>query len=86
MAADHCQGFAAGGIWVVDLLKVIDHCPQENSIAYISEMSRGGRGLPRNVVVDLAKSDPSLPLYALGSLATTFTATFWWRSAVASQM
>ncbi len=66
MTADHRQGIACGGIWVVDLVKVIDHYPQENSIAYISEMSRGGGGCGHNVVISLAKFDASLPLYALG--------------------
>jgi len=59
-------GIACGGIWVVDLVKVIDLYPQENSIAYISEMSRGGGGLGHNVVISLAKFDAELPLYALG--------------------
>ena len=66
MTTDHRQGIACGGIWVVDLVKVIDHYPQENSIAYISEMSRGGGGCGHNVVIDLAKFDANLPLYALG--------------------
>lgn len=56
----------AGGNWVVDLVKVIDHYPLENSIAYISEISRGGGGLAHNVVINLAKFDAGLPLYALG--------------------
>ena len=64
---DHpMAGIACGGIWVVDLLKVIDLYPQENTIAYISEISRGGGGLGHNVIIDLAKFDPNLPLYALG--------------------
>ncbi len=64
MTADQRQGIACGGIWVVDLVKVIDHFPQENSIAYISEMTRGGGGLGHNVVISLAKFDASLPLYS----------------------
>jgi len=66
MTADHRQGIACGGIWVVDLVKVIDRYPQENSIAYISEASRGGGGCAHNVVINLAKFDTGLPLYALG--------------------
>jgi len=66
MTVDARQGIACGGIWVVDLVKVIDHYPQENSIAYISEMSRGGGGCAHNVVVNLAKFDASLPLHAVG--------------------
>lgn len=59
-------GIACGGIWVVDLVKVIDRYPQENSIAYISAMSRGGGGCAHNVVINLARFDASLPLFALG--------------------
>ena len=59
-------GIACGGIWVVDLVKVIDHYPQENTIAYITETSRGGGGCAHNVIMNLAKFDSSLPLYALG--------------------
>jgi sugar/nucleoside kinase (ribokinase family) len=66
MTGDHSQGIACGGLWVVDTVKVIDHYPQENSIAYIYEVSRGGGGLGHNVVIDLAKFDPNLPLHALG--------------------
>jgi len=66
MATNQRQGIACGGVWVVDTVKVIDHYPPENSIAYITEMSRGGGGLAHNVVIDLATFDASLPLHALG--------------------
>ena len=66
MTADQRQGIACGGIWVVDLVKVISHYPQENTIAYITETSRGGGGCAHNVIMNLAKFDASLPLYALG--------------------
>jgi len=66
MNGDHRQGIACGGIWVVDLVKVIDHYPPENTIVYISEVTRGGGGLAHNVIIDLATFDPNLPLYALG--------------------
>lgn len=63
---DPKRGIACGGNWVVDLVKVIGHYPQENSIAYISEVSQGGGGLAHNVIIDLAKFDAALPLYAVG--------------------
>ncbi len=68
MTSDQRHGIACGGVWVVDTVKVIDHYPQENSIAYVSEMTRGGGGLAHNVVIDLAAFDSSLPLHALGLL------------------
>ncbi len=68
MTADQRTGIACGGNWVVDLVKVIGHYPQENSIAYITEESRGGGGLGHNVTINLARFDASLPLHALGIL------------------
>jgi sugar/nucleoside kinase (ribokinase family) len=61
-------GIACGGIWVVDLVKVIDQYPPENSIAHVSAMSQGGGGCAHNVVINLAKFDDRLPLYAVGLL------------------
>jgi sugar/nucleoside kinase (ribokinase family) len=66
MTSDQRQGIACGGVWVLDTVKVIDHYPPENSIAYVSEMSKGGGGLAHNVVIDLASFDRALPLHALG--------------------
>jgi sugar/nucleoside kinase (ribokinase family) len=66
MTAQQRAGIACGGIWVVDTVKVIDRYPQENSIAYISETSRGGGGGGHNVLISLARFDSSLPLFALG--------------------
>jgi sugar/nucleoside kinase (ribokinase family) len=66
MTADERKGIACGGNWTVDLLKVIGHYPQENTIAYISEVSRGGGGCGHNVVINLARFDGSLPIYAIG--------------------
>jgi sugar/nucleoside kinase (ribokinase family) len=60
------QGIACGGFWSVDVIKVIDHYPPENSIAYISSMFRAGGGCSHNTLMNLAKFDSALPLYALG--------------------
>ena len=70
MTEDNRQGIACGGIWVVDNVKVIDHYPPENSIAYITELSQGGGGAGHNVVIDLARFDANLPLYAVGLLGS----------------
>ncbi|MFZ0963714.1 MAG: carbohydrate kinase family protein [Terriglobia bacterium] len=66
MIADQRQGIACGGIWVVDLVKVIDFYPPENSIARISAISQGGGGCAHNVTLNLAKFDAGLPVYAVG--------------------
>jgi sugar/nucleoside kinase (ribokinase family) len=66
MTTDQREGIACGGVWVLDTVKVIEHYPPENSIAYVSEMSKGGGGLAHNVVINLASFDRALPLHALG--------------------
>jgi sugar/nucleoside kinase (ribokinase family) len=60
------KGLACGGNWTLDLVKVIDHYPPENSIANITAESRGGGGCAFNVTLNLAIFDNSLELYALG--------------------
>ena len=68
MTTDDRQGIACGGNWTVDQLKVIGVYPQENSITHISEVSQGGGGCGHNVVINLARFDASLPIYAVGVL------------------
>lgn len=60
------RGIACGGHWVVDRTKVIDHFPEENSLAMIEDETVGGGGCAYNVIIDLAKFDPELPLLAAG--------------------
>jgi sugar/nucleoside kinase (ribokinase family) len=60
------KGLACAGNWTLDLVKVIDHYPPENSIANITAESMGGGGCAFNVTLNLAIFDNSLELYALG--------------------
>ncbi len=66
MAPESRKGIACGGNWIIDLVKVIDHYPPENSITYISAESMGGGGCAYNVIINLAKFDRGIDLYALG--------------------
>ncbi len=66
MAADSRKGIACAGNWIVDLVKVIDFYPPENTLANILSESQGGGGCAHNVTLNLAKFDASLELYALG--------------------
>lgn len=66
MTADNSKGIACGGNWIVDLVKVVDVYPLEESIASISAESMGGGGCAHNVTINLAKFDASPPLYAIG--------------------
>lgn len=66
MAGNKRKGIACGGNWIVDLVKVIDAYPLENSLANISAESMGGGGCAYNVTINLAKFDDKIDLHALG--------------------
>jgi sugar/nucleoside kinase (ribokinase family) len=66
MCADQRKGIACAGNWIIDLVKVIDFYPPENTLANIILESQGGGGCAHNVTLNLARFDASLDLYALG--------------------
>jgi sugar/nucleoside kinase (ribokinase family) len=66
MAAENRKGIACGGNWIVDLVKVVDFYPCENALANILAESVGGGGCAHNVVINLAKFDETIELYAVG--------------------
>jgi sugar/nucleoside kinase (ribokinase family) len=66
MTAEPREAIACAGNWTLDLVKVIDSYPPENSIANIAAESMGGGGCAFNVTLNLAKFDRGLELYALG--------------------
>jgi sugar/nucleoside kinase (ribokinase family) len=68
MSSQPREGIACGGNWTVDLIKVIDYYPQENTLSFISGVSQGGGGCGHNVVISLARFDAGLPIYAVGLL------------------
>jgi len=66
MTTELRKGIACAGNWILDLVKVIDQYPPQNSIADISAESMGGGGCSFNVTLNLAKFDSRLDVYALG--------------------
>lgn len=60
------RGIACAGNWIIDHTKLIDHYPPENSVADILGEARGSGGCAYNVIINLARFDPELPLTALG--------------------
>jgi sugar/nucleoside kinase (ribokinase family) len=60
------EGFACAGNWIIDHVRVIDHYPNEEGLAYIREESKSTGGGAYNVIFDLRAIDPELPLYAIG--------------------
>ena len=59
-------GLLAGGNWIIDQVKLIDVYPQAGNLGNILSQSQGTGGGPYNVLLDLAKSGVSFPLYGAG--------------------
>lgn len=62
----HREGFACVGNWIIDHVRLIDHYPGEEGLAFIREESRSTGGCAYNVICDLRAIDPELPLHAIG--------------------
>src|SRR2546425_116780 len=60
------KGIACGGNWIVGHVKVVDVYPNEYSFANILSESKGAGGCAYNVIINLAKFDPTIKLYGLG--------------------
>jgi hypothetical protein len=39
----HREGFACAGNWVIDHVRLIDHYPNEEELAFIREIQKHGR-------------------------------------------
>ena len=67
----HKKGIAVAGNMIVDVLYPIVGHPKPGELTTITEgISRSSGGALCNVIVDLAKLDPQLPLTALGRIGT----------------
>jgi sugar/nucleoside kinase (ribokinase family) len=60
------SGLIAGGNWIIDRVKVIDHWPAEDSLANVLALSLANGGGPYNVLKDLAKLGAPFPLEGIG--------------------
>ncbi|MFN3487366.1 MAG: carbohydrate kinase family protein, partial [Planctomycetota bacterium] len=60
------RGIAAAGNWIVDRVKIIDAWPQEERLAQVLSVTRGGGGGAHNVLVDLARMKAPFPLVGIG--------------------
>ncbi|MDQ3388059.1 MAG: carbohydrate kinase family protein [Gemmatimonadota bacterium] len=65
MNPERC-GVLAGGNWILDRIKVIDHYPAEDGLARILAESLGNGGSPYNLLKDLAKLGAPFPLAGVG--------------------
>ncbi len=65
------KGIAVAGNMIVDILYPIQGLPKAGELTTITEgISRASGGAVCNVIMDLAKLDPALPLQALGCVGT----------------
>jgi len=59
-------GITAGGNWIVDRIKTVDHLPERGMLASILGESRSTGGGPANVLADLARLGCDFPLAGVG--------------------
>lgn len=60
------KGIIAAGNMLVDHVRTISEWPEQGRLAYIESQANCVGGSPLNVLMDLAKLNPSLPLAAIG--------------------
>jgi len=60
------HGIASAGNWILDITKIIDVYPEQDTLSNISGQSSNNGGAPYNVLKDLARLKAPFPLYALG--------------------
>ena len=66
--AENKAGILIAGTMLTDNIKIIDRYPAIGMLSNIGELSMAVGGCVPNTVIDLAKIDPSLPLYAAGRI------------------
>ncbi|MFW6107587.1 MAG: carbohydrate kinase family protein [bacterium] len=59
-------GIAAGGNWIVDIVKDVDHLPGRGMLGSIVSQSSSTGGAAANVLLDLARMEAGFPLVGLG--------------------
>ena len=63
---NHRSGILCAGCWTLDQIRIVDHWPDEETLAYIVRTDKQGGGSAHNVGINLKKMDTSLPVYAAG--------------------
>jgi len=67
------KGVFAGGNFIVDLAKVIDIWPEQDTLASILSESMSNGGGPYNTLKDLSRLSPGMPLQACGLIGNDYT-------------
>ena len=69
-------GLVAAGNFLVDYVKVIDHWPEQDTLANVLHQTRANGGGPYNVLVNLSRLGARFPLRAVGLLGDDANADF----------
>ncbi len=64
------RGILAGGNFIVDRVKQIDCYPEQDQLALIRSETLGNGGGPYNLLKDLARIAPTIPLEGIGLIGT----------------
>ncbi|NLK27122.1 MAG: hypothetical protein GX306_02075 [Clostridiales bacterium] len=62
------KGIAIAGTIAVDYHKIIDHYAEKGMLCNILEVAKGVGGCVTNTIINLAKIDSTIPLYAYGGV------------------
>ncbi|WP_426350426.1 carbohydrate kinase family protein [Alloiococcus sp. CFN-8] len=62
------RGISIAGTMTVDYYKVVEEYPKKGMLSYIKKVSRSVGGCVPNTIINLAKIDKALPLYAIGGI------------------
>ena len=62
------KGFVSAGNWLVDFVKMIEKYPAPGNLVTIESIEVGLGGCSHNTLVDLAKMETGIPLYAGGCI------------------
>lgn len=62
------KGVISAGTWLVDSVKMIERYPAAGNLTTVTRVETGLGGCAHNVLVDLARLDAGLPLYAGGCI------------------
>jgi len=60
------HGIASAGNWILDITKIIDVFPEQDTLANILMQSSNNGGAPYNILKDLARLKAPFPLFGLG--------------------
>ncbi len=60
------KGIISAGNWIIDHVKIIDRYPEQGNLVNVLENIKGTGGCPYNVLMDLARLNTGLPLFAGG--------------------